>query len=34
MRKKLKGLSWDNAEKIVRIATQLAGLAELLHKGF
>ena len=33
MRKKFKALNWENAEKAVRFATQLAGLAVLLRKG-
>ena len=34
MLKRNKGLSWDNVEKIVRLATQLASLIELLRKVF
>jgi hypothetical protein len=34
MPRKYKALNWENVEKVIRVATQLASLYELLRKGF
>jgi hypothetical protein len=34
MPKRRKSLSWDNVEKLVRLAAQLANLYELIRKAF
>jgi hypothetical protein len=34
MPKRHKGLSWENMEKLLKFATQLASLIELLRKAF